>query len=549
MEAASPPSSQESEFYYLGLTGLPRLVARSSTHAWEPPAIQSSPYEDPADRCRKSLWPADRNPLLHQLWNNADSSLRIQILEAVGAAASWTAIDILRVRLNGNFDTTLLVAVKPGSLTWSEAHPITLRCKKILEEHGLRNIHCEIRESVVVSLCDNAASKVESAAASDTTSQLQLSSAPVPHPETFTTDVRVDLSDYIGTKISMRDVNTRRGTKGLYLTLSPSTAAQGTPRVLALTDRHVVINPKTDLQEYRHDESQPAREVIQIDQPTYLEKLQDFQDAAIQYRDAAKEHRNFGRDDLAAVYDGVSNDCADIADKMRPYIAPASRVFGKLLYSPAFAFAPLQNEGRGHGHWLRDWALIELLPSSHQASLGALTNNVFAGQAERILMILNKNKKGWAGLPRPFPPLAMNGTMTLTNHYAPTSELLYPAEYNDYNEEPVMFVAKYGAHGELTLGLGNTLTSVVRVDDTVEGHMEGSSEEWAIISATWSMDRQMAFSKQGDSGSCVWDMKGRPAGIIMAGHSVNGLNDITYAQPLERLIKDIKAHGFDVSLI
>lgn len=47
-------------------------------------------------------------------------------------------------------------------------------------------------------------------------------------------------------------------------------------------------------------------------------------------------------------------------------------------------------------------------------------------------------------------------------------------------------------------------------------------------------------------------MERRPAGIIMAGvhhPALNGNDDVTYAQPLERLLGDIKDYGFDVSLV
>lgn len=56
------------------------------------------------------------------------------------------------------------------------------------------------------------------------------------------------------------------------------------------------------------------------------------------------------------------------------------------------------------------------------------------------------------------------------------------APCTNYNEEPAMFVANYGAKGGLTVGLGNTLKSIVGENDTLEGHMEGYSEEWAITS-------------------------------------------------------------------
>jgi hypothetical protein len=46
----------------------------------------------------------------------------------------------------------------------------------------------------------------------------------------------------------------------------------------------------------------------------------------------------------------------------------------------------------------------------------------------------------------------------------------------------------------------------------------------------------------------VWDMQRRPAGIIMGGNGINGCLNITYAQPLERLLNDIRAEGFNVSV-
>ncbi|UKZ69442.1 uncharacterized protein TrAtP1_010451 [Trichoderma atroviride] len=78
----------------------------------------------------------------------------------------------------------------------------------------------KIRESVV-SLCGNAACN-ESATASNTPSNLQLSSTPFTASGEGVYAFRADLSD-------------RLGTKGVYLAICPSTAAQCTRRVVALT--------------------------------------------------------------------------------------------------------------------------------------------------------------------------------------------------------------------------------------------------------------------------------------------------------------------------
>ena len=109
-----------------------------------------------------------------------------------------------------------------------------------------------------------------------------------------------------------------------------------------------------------------------------------------------------------------------------------------------------------------------------------------------------------------------------------------------------MCVAKHGASSDLTMGLGNTLKSVIR---TTERKI--ISEEWAITSVLRSKDQLPSFSEPGDSGPCIWDMKGRPAGILMAGNGsgLDDMHDVTYATPLELLLEDIRSHGFDVSLV
>lgn len=49
------------------------------------------------------------------------------------------------------------------------------------------------------------------------------------------------------------------------------------------------------------------------------------------------------------------------------------------------------------------------------------------------------------------------------------------------------------------------------------------------------------FSRAGDSGSCIWDMAGRVAGILTSGTGAEDeeINDTTYATPIEWLLKDI----------
>lgn len=175
--------------------------------------------------------------------------------------------------------------------------------------------------------------------------------------------------------------------------------------------------------------------------------------------------------------------------------------------------------------WLRDWALIELLPSRHEAQLSSLKNKMVVGSLDSFLGISKKAKVWPSGL-----SMIINGTIKLQKVVAPMEELFTPPDYADDPDEKALLVGKYVAIEGLRFGLSNTLKSVVR--HTGIGGKEVISEEWCITSATPADKRQIAFSGTCDCGSCIWDTTGRAAGILMAGcgmSSMNGVNDITYA--------------------
>lgn len=541
MESPSPPSDREAVSYYRGLPSCPRLVARSSTHAWEDPSRSSLPVIT-----GKSLRPAGGDPLLHRLWNDATSSLRIHIVEAL-SAADWTAVDILRVGCDGDFNTTLLVSVKPASLSWTQAHPITLRCKGILEEHGIHYVHCEIRESIVVS-CGNVFSRSRSAAAAAAAimpSDFQLSSAAWKYLRADS----VDLSDCIGTRISMKGDDIRFGTKGIYLSLKRS-HTQDKRKIVALTCQHVVANRESRSFKTRLQRSRTPRQVIQIDQPEYDRRLELHYD-----RVHPEESRDGGDTEPTATIGQVHvANAAALFRKMKPYTASSSRAFGTLLFSPEPKYSRALRDTPGYDPWLRDWALIELLPGHHQAPLFTLRNRVFVGPPGQLHRLVRRNMAKWRGLPELLNrvPLVLHGTLPLARTAVPMSEIYQPA-HDAGDDEPMMLVAQYGAGGELAVGLGNTLKSLVRRDGALDGGVEDYGEEWAITSLKGTFDLQMPFSWEGDSGSCVWDIQTqRPAAIIMAGGrspAQNAGNDVTYAQPLERLLGDIREYGFEVSLV
>ncbi|PON20808.1 hypothetical protein TGAM01_v210316 [Trichoderma gamsii] len=349
------------------------------------------------------------------------------------------------------------------------------------------------------------------------------------------------MSDKLGTQISIKDSNST-GNKGLYIALTQPNA-RGEPRVVALTCRHDVLSPETEgLQEYRHQQSQPSKEVIQIPQPTYEKTLERLPVVVTDYRRTATRSADLNRPDRAASYNERADKLESLGQYMERYKTPTSRVFGHLLYSPELACASDNTNG---AQWLRNWALIELLPNRHQAQLSALKNKVFAGS---LLSVLNTWRNAKVSSSATWPALLVKrDAIWLEKTVVPMEELFTPPDDADDPDEKALFVIKYDKLDGLTFGLGNTLKSIVRY--TGIGGREFISEEWCITSATRANEHQMAFSSEGDSGLCILDAERRVAGILTAGCGINGINNVTYAQPVERLLADIRAHGYDVELV
>ncbi|KAL7962089.1 hypothetical protein V8C34DRAFT_326655 [Trichoderma compactum] len=541
--APGPPTDEERRLYYLGLPSCPKLVARSSRHIW----VNKTRFRYNArhDSNLKTLRPVGRRPLLHRLWNNASSSLRVQILQAV-SVADWTAIDILRVCINGEGPVTLMVAVSPGSLSWRDGYAIAVRCQSILEAHGIYGVHCEIRESLVA-FCTKEKSETMSTTDSSTDSSadisadstnetsspttFQLFSGPMPQNDEYAIGYMwANFSDALGTKIAMKHRDSCAGTKGLYLSLLPSSPG-AEPKILALTCRHVVIDSKTEgLEPYCRPESAPFKDVIQVDQPSYEYMVRLLDGGLSLYRKNPKQYDG----DLPC--SGFAN-APSLLQAITPFNSASSRVFGRLLYSPGLNTAATE---RG-AQWSRDWALIELLAGSHQSPLTLIKNKVDIGSALDFVLLEFARKRAAIDI-------------ELEDGYQPMESTVVPIDRifkSDCTaEDEPMMVIKYGLRGVFTLGLGNTLKSIVRHPET-PGGVKRESEEWPIVSVAPDREQfQKNFSTEGDSGACVWDMKQRPAGIITAGSSFfRQVYDVTYAQPLEGILADIKSCGYEVSLV
>jgi hypothetical protein len=107
----------------------------------------------------------------------------------------------------------------------------------------------------------------------------------------------------------------------------------------------------------------------------------------------------------------------------------------------------------------------------------------------------------------------------------------------DKNDDPCLMVIKRGNTTGLTIGRANDVCSYSRnyyYDDSPK-----TSKEWAILAFD---SKSGPFSEKGDSGSLIVDGRGRMGGLINGG--AGATRDITYATPINFLLKCIHSHGF-----
>lgn len=236
LASRAAPTTEERDGYYYGLPSRPKLVARSSTD------VCSHQY----DRWSigKNFSPVGPHPIAKP-WNDSTSPLRRGIIEAL-KGIDWTAIDILRIGYGRSNDFTgevyahpvnLLVSVQEGSTTWAQGIPVVMRCREILQSHGILDVHCEMRESHVT----RGASSPGQAPASAP----KFVGGPVDSPM----ETRALWSEYLGLSIAAYGEPTREGTKCVYLRLKDS------GKIVALTCRHVVFDESTIQPEFKHTDS------------------------------------------------------------------------------------------------------------------------------------------------------------------------------------------------------------------------------------------------------------------------------------------------------
>ncbi|KAH7171509.1 hypothetical protein EDB81DRAFT_837954 [Dactylonectria macrodidyma] len=534
--AHTAPTAEERDGYYYGLPSRPKLVARSSTDVWS--------HQHDGWSIGKNFGPVGHHAIAKP-WNDSTSSLRRAIVQAL-EGIDWSTIDILRIgyeRTHGFTGeefaqpVTLLISVQKDSTTWAQGLPVVMRCREILQLHGIPDVHCEMRESHFI----RGASSPGQAPAS----------APrlVGGQVDFPTETRGLWSEYPGLSIAAYGHPEREGTKCLYLRLKDS------GKIVALTCRHVIFEASTVEPEFKHTDSdvQARHTIIQPGDLTLLHhkkstsKLIDAIDIRINELEShptmpentKRRMMQQARDSLWPLV-RTKRDLSELENSAR-------RIFGHVIYAPKFSVSTTDRNGSR----LRDWALIELHAGKYTTPLDNLRNQVFVGDARRAeRQVINACvSEGLTGISRILfdtqsHTVWLDGTLPETEMRKPFEEV------RSLGKDPAILVAKHGAATGFTVGLATGIKSLIR--HPLEDGPCFQSEEWCIIGQRRnSQGRREDFSSGGDSGSCVWDRNGRIGGMLAggSGSGSNGAFDVSYATPMEWLLDDIKAHGYDVELV
>ncbi|KJR85626.1 uncharacterized protein SPSK_09609 [Sporothrix schenckii 1099-18] len=221
-------------------------------------------------------------------------------------------------------------------------------------------------------------------------------------------------------------------------------------------------------------------------------------------------------------YEPILRDWSTLFDNIIPFLAVDDRVVGSVVHSPA-----LQLWKTGDHPWSRDWAFVRLDRTKFPDNGNGLKNTVDL-RVRSLPASLNKF---------PFPT---DRLLTLSDKRKDivTLQEMRDRKSLDGNGSRSFIVAKNGASTGLIFGSPSELMSTVRY--CMPGGHSYTTHEWSIEG---SLDNLLEpFSRGGDSGSLVFTIEGRLAGIVTGGAAVgeNSGVDITYVTPLEVILKDIE---------
>ncbi|KAI0255840.1 hypothetical protein BJV78DRAFT_1273361 [Lactifluus subvellereus] len=496
----SPPSELEARYYYASLPSRPVLVARTGTTLWE---ARTGPE---AFLMAKELRTVG-NHALKEVWED-NLALRLHAI-----------LDSRRVSAPVN----LWIGVIPASLSGDDGIVVASRCRELLEEYNIADVDVEIRESVVTR-----------------------SSGPtlLTPADSFdaTVDVCEPLTTTLGLLICAQSTPWAEGTGGFFIT-----EGGNTERLLLVTARHVVFTPnKCENRLFEHKNASQRRHNVTLFGAVafnkYLESIQAEIGAKAIIANLCERRIKAieGKDDAAAVRArqkleaelNEANEAIGALDSLYQDVStrwatPKSRVLGHVILYPHI------NVGIGSEGYTEDWAVIEIDASKVDPSN-------FGGNAVDLGTRIPPDQLTLKMYPNPQNPhsftypadrlLRLKGTI-------PDNELRNPTAL-DQNGDPCLPVITRSGISGLTIGRANNVLSYTR--NYCGGDSADTSKQWSIFSYD---SKSGAFSTKGDSGSVIADGLGRIGGLLTGGAGTTASSDITYATPINFVLKRMQENG------
>jgi hypothetical protein len=428
---------------------------------------------------RKVLKNIGNHPIVDQYNDNVIED----IINALGDLP-WNAIDVLRIGYDfenpTKYPVILWVSVQPGSTTWDKGYQCAITCIAVLRKYNIPDVECEIKEAEIFNLAGPRLLRLE--------------------PQDSCLYERLPFTQTLGQSLARIDRPGREGSMGLYL------KQNNADKYFGLTCRHCVLD--MDNEAYlRKNNNQPRLKIIQPGDGTFKTREKRNSGLIKHWSDQEKHQRNIA---TAAQELKTSQDTKEL---LKSFADLNNREIGHVFFSPP------HNLHHPKG-WLRDWALIEL--DVKKFGDKPLTNIVYIGDIpSRIEEQLNMRPDVF------YFDMGENKSLKLQG-YIREDEIVHPT-MRDENDEPCLIVGKSGRSTGVTWSTANEVMSVTRKSPAAV-----NSKEWCVLSSI-----SRPFSEKGDSGSVIFDLRGRVGGIMSSGTGTTDRLDTTYATPMDWLLSDI----------